>query len=126
MKYKISDLVMSQNFQGLYAGSPRIEDKERMKQRVLDKMGYLHPDKDCFEDWTEDFPEKRINRKFITRGNIVLAVIDFDEDPDKKRNAHWANVNIMFIYYPELGETIEGKIDELLKEKTYKTHECYF
>jgi hypothetical protein len=125
MKYRISDLIMSQNFQGLYAGSPMPEDKEIAKTRILDKVGDMHPDNSSFEDWTDDFWPMRCGL-FDTYGNLVLAEIDFDEDLDKERNADWCNVNIMFIYYPKLGETIEEKIEKLLKEKTYKTHACYY
>jgi hypothetical protein len=123
--YKISDLIMSQNFQGLYAGSPYPEDKEAMKTRVLEKIGHLHPDNFSYEDWTDDFTAKPL-KSFRTYGNIVLAVIDFDKDVDENRNADWSCVNIMFIYYPLLGETIEGKIKELLETKIYATHECNY
>jgi hypothetical protein len=132
MKYRISDLVMSKNFQGLYVGNPRPEDKDRMKKTVLEKMGNFRTD-GKYEDWTGDFEPKEVQvsigdtfMKVNTYGNTVLTTIDFNDDPLKKRNADWACVNIMFIYYPEIGETIEKKIEELLKEKTYTTYPCYY
>lgn len=131
MKYKISELHMSQNFQGLYIGTPRPEDKERAKTEILSKLEYLHPDMTAYEDWTEDFPYKNLDddpqfKNVVTYGNIVFAVIEFKDDPDKERNADWALVNIMFNYYPSLGEKLEEAIDKKLKEKTYNTQSCYY
>ena len=64
----------------------------------------------------------------VTYGSIVFAVIDFERDPDTERDADWAVINIMFNYYPSLGETIEEAIDKKLKEKegSYETYPAYY
>lgn len=129
MKYTITDLAMSKNFQGLYAGSPRPEAKQRMKDIMLKRIEHLHPDIESYDDFTGDFERKLIKMgkaEVSTYGNIVLAIVDFKEDPDKERDADWANANILFIYYPNHGETLNSKLDKILKEEEYTTYGCWF
>ena len=125
MKYRISDLVMSRNFQGLYAGSPYQSDYDSAKKNILSGVQHIHPTNESYDDLVVWEWKIVPGTKYGTYGNIVFTTIDFE--PNKEKNKpDWYCSNFMFIYYPSLGETLEGKIDEIVKSDKITKHDCYF
>lgn len=120
--YKIIDLIASEAFQGLYAGTPTPEMYENEKKKVLNRIDYIHGEVNDLVKW--EF-KKIPGVPYRTYGHIGFVSIDFGFDVFDGP-ADWYSSNILFNYYPQLGEKIEDKIKEIVRGNKLIVNECYF